>query len=95
MLLARGWLTGSEAGQLKAESTASPAANMTFATPDRLGFILILDGGGRGIRTPDTEISPYGDLANRCLQPLGHPSTGNARNDTLFLSEMQAGIYTK
>ena len=36
-------------------------------------------GGGRGIRTPDTEISPYGDLANRCLQPLGHPSNGKRR----------------
>ena len=31
-------------------------------------------GGGRGIRTPGTELKPYDDLANRCLQPLSHPS---------------------
>ena len=31
-------------------------------------------GGGRGIRTPGTEVKPYDDLANRCLQPLSHPS---------------------
>ncbi len=31
-------------------------------------------GGGRGIRTPDRGLSPYNGLANRRLQPLGHPS---------------------
>ena len=32
------------------------------------------NGGGRGIRTPDTALQPYNGLANRRLQPLGHPS---------------------
>src|SRR6185436_9976729 len=35
---------------------------------------LAKDGGGRGIRTPDRGLSPYNGLANRRLQPLGHPS---------------------
>src|SRR5882724_9509649 len=33
-------------------------------------------GGGRGIRTLDRDLSPYNGLANRRLQPLGHPSAG-------------------
>ena len=32
-------------------------------------------GGDGGIRTLDT-LNTYDDLANRCLQPLGHVSTG-------------------
>jgi hypothetical protein len=31
-------------------------------------------GGGRGIRTLDRALGPYNGLANRRLQPLGHPS---------------------
>ena len=31
-------------------------------------------GGGRGIRTLGKALQPYDGLANRCLQPLGHPS---------------------
>ena len=31
-------------------------------------------GGGRGIRTPDRTFGSYNGLANRRLQPLGHPS---------------------
>ena len=31
-------------------------------------------GGGRGIRTPDRSFGTYNGLANRRLQPLGHPS---------------------
>jgi hypothetical protein len=31
-------------------------------------------GGGDGIRTHDRGLSPYNGLANRRLQPLGHPS---------------------
>lgn len=34
----------------------------------------IINGGGRGIRTLDTAFQPYNGLANRRLQPLGHPS---------------------
>src|SRR5437763_7610111 len=30
--------------------------------------------GERGIRTPDTGLTPYNGLANRRLQPLGHLS---------------------
>src|SRR5437588_6786033 len=30
--------------------------------------------GGGGIRTPDRVLKPYNGLANRRLQPLGHPS---------------------
>lgn len=30
--------------------------------------------GGRGIRTLDSGLNHYDGLANRCLQPLGHPS---------------------
>ena len=32
------------------------------------------NGGEGGIRTLDTGVSPYNGLANRRLQPLGHPS---------------------
>lgn len=32
------------------------------------------NGGGRGIRTLGRALQPYDGLANRCLQPLGHPS---------------------
>ncbi len=35
-------------------------------------------GGGRGIRTPDRSLSSYNGLANRRLQPLGHPSLGGS-----------------
>jgi hypothetical protein len=38
-------------------------------------------GGGDGIRTHDTALGPYNGLANRRLQPLGHPS---ARRATKF-----------
>ena len=34
-------------------------------------------GGGRGIRTLDRALQPYNGLANRRLQPLGHPSAGS------------------
>ena len=37
-------------------------------------------GGGRGIRTPDRSLSSYNGLANRRLQPLGHPSVGSVRS---------------
>jgi hypothetical protein len=30
--------------------------------------------GETGIRTPDTDLTPYNGLANRRLQPLGHLS---------------------
>jgi hypothetical protein len=33
-----------------------------------------IDGGGRGIRTLDTDYYPYNGLANRRFQPLSHPS---------------------
>ena len=37
--------------------------------------------GGRGIRTLDSGLNHYDGLANRCLQPLGHPSV-RERKDT-------------
>lgn len=36
-------------------------------------------GGGEGIRTLDKALGPYNGLANRRLQPLGHPSAGAVR----------------
>ena len=38
---------------------------------------LALGGGDGGIRTLDT-LNTYDDLANRCLQPLGHVSDAGA-----------------
>ena len=32
-------------------------------------------GGGGGIRTHDTGLSPYASLAGKCLRPLGHASS--------------------
>ena len=40
--------------------------------PDKIAQI---SGGDGGIRTLDT-LNTYDDLANRCLQPLGHVSVG-------------------
>ncbi len=37
-------------------------------------------GGGDGIRTHDTVLRPYNGLANRRLQPLGHPSAWSGVN---------------
>ena len=34
----------------------------------------ILFGGERGIRTLDTDLSPYASLAGKCLRPLGQLS---------------------
>src|SRR6266850_2092052 len=34
----------------------------------------VMGNGGGGIRTPDRVLKPYNGLANRRLQPLGHPS---------------------
>lgn len=31
-------------------------------------------GGERGIRTLDTDLSPYASLAGKCLRPLGQLS---------------------
>ncbi len=45
------------------------------------------NGGTGGIRTLDTGISPYDDLANRCLQPLGHRS-----NQAHELTELRGQI---
>ena len=45
----------------------------------RLSITWIENGGGRGIRTPDRDLNPYNGLANRRLQPLGHPSAGTRR----------------
>ena len=35
---------------------------------------LVLFGGERGIRTLDTDLSPYASLAGKCLRPLGQLS---------------------
>ena len=34
-------------------------------------------GGERGIRTLDTDLSPYASLAGKCLRPLGQLSVLN------------------
>ena len=47
------------------------AAFVAFFT---VSLLVIIYGGGRGIRTPDRSLSSYNGLANRRLQPLGHPS---------------------
>src|ERR1700730_8722562 len=38
---------------------------------------MVTGNGGGGIRTPDRVLKPYNGLANRRLQPLGHPSRGS------------------
>ena len=38
-------------------------------------------GGERGIRTLDTDLSPYASLAGKCLRPLGQLSA-RGRNNT-------------
>src|SRR6266550_6332054 len=38
--------------------------------------LIVTENGGGGIRTPDRVLKPYNGLANRRLQPLGHPSRG-------------------
>ena len=43
--------------------------------------MILNNGGERGIRTLDTDLSPYASLAGKCLRPLGQLS-GSA-NDTL------------
>ena len=45
-------------------------------------------GGDGGIRTLDT-LNTYDDLANRCLQPLGHVSTGGAFAVILMIMQAQ------
>lgn len=34
----------------------------------------MVTGGERGIRTLDTDLSPYASLAGKCLRPLGQLS---------------------
>ena len=44
---------------------------------DRAGKKIPIDGDGggeRGIRTLDTDLSPYASLAGKCLRPLGQLS---------------------
>ena len=36
-------------------------------------------GGERGIRTLDTDLSPYASLAGKCLRPLGQLSVFRAQ----------------
>ena len=43
--------------------------------------------GERGIRTLDTGVNPYAGLANRCLQPLGHLSVTEARDQSIVRLE--------
>ena len=73
------------AGPLRSHATATTRRNrLTSAneaailTPleDKKPFYIkyLSAGGGRGIRTPDRGLGPYNGLANRRLQPLGHPS---------------------
>ena len=45
-----------------------------FEKSRQINSSAIKNGGGRGIRTLDTAFQPYNGLANRRLQPLGHPS---------------------
>jgi hypothetical protein len=37
-------------------------------------YYILLFGGERGIRTLDTDLSPYASLAGKCLRPLGQLS---------------------
>lgn len=68
-----------------------PKANNTgiavYAKIDIKNGLNIVHGGRRGIRTLDTTFQSYNGLANRRLQPLGHPSSfllfkANNLNDT-------------
>jgi hypothetical protein len=47
-----------------------------FTIPQYQSLVLT-NGGDGGIRTLDT-LNTYDDLANRCLQPLGHVSVAEA-----------------
>ena len=50
------------------------------------------NGGGRGIRTPDRDLNPYNGLANRRLQPLGHPSAGTRRMQKRLVPTQKFGV---
>src|SRR5206468_3606173 len=49
---------------------------------------IVTGNGGGGIRTPDRVLKPYNGLANRRLQPLGHPSNNAALELTGFDAAM-------
>jgi hypothetical protein len=44
---------------------------------DTACFLKLKLGGERGIRTLDTDLSPYASLAGKCLRPLGQLSVLN------------------
>ena len=48
---------------------------------------------GKGFEPPKG-ISSFNDLANRRLQPLGHPSTGDMRLRTKFVVITHVSQYT-
>ena len=57
-------------GMLGNEGTSEGIQNHVAANPIKhLTF-----GGERGIRTLDTDLSPYASLAGKCLRPLGQLS---------------------
>src|SRR5213083_972018 len=61
--------------QLKSAVLAPPTCRYPVGDGAKRTLIVTENGGG-GIRTPDRVLKPYNGLANRRLQPLGHPSPG-------------------
>src|SRR3989475_11269600 len=59
--------------QLKSAVLAPPTCRYPVGDGAKRTLIVTGNGGG-GIRTPDRVLRPYNGLANRRLQPLGHPS---------------------
>src|SRR5229473_6605347 len=61
--------------QLNKAVLAPPTCRYPVGDGAKRTRMLTRNGGG-GIRTPDRVLRPYNGLANRRLQPLGHPSRG-------------------
>jgi hypothetical protein len=72
------WLLFTGSNQIISDVTILRRTAFRLAVPTRNREQWCLNGGEKGIRTPDTGLNPYNGLANRRLQPLGHLSASLA-----------------
>jgi hypothetical protein len=68
------WFVAKYSIQLSYGRMGSIILHTAYFSKELINILYIANGGERGIRTLDTDLSPYASLAGKCLRPLGQLS---------------------